>query len=247
MTLAEFYHNQFSVAQYADFCIRIALAFVAGGVIGAERSRRFKEAGIRTHIIVCCTTALLMMVSKYGFVDLNWGPGIDFFGTRGADAARVAAQAVSGISFLCAGVIIKVGTSIRGLTTAAGIWLTAGIGLAIGAGMYVVVVFTVIMLLLLQPILEHLPVGTDFYEGNHLQFVVKNGLDFDTDLRAQLIAWNAKITENKVTRNSDGTYLYDLIVRRQNELTFAEIREFVESQGDIVLSVSNNSLYHHVH
>ena len=247
MTLAAFYHSQFSTAQYIDFCIRILLSFLAGGVIGAERSRRFKEAGIRTHIIVCCTTTLLMLISKYGFVDLSWGEGFTYFGTKGADAARVAAQAVSGISFLCAGVIFKVGTSVRGLTTAAGIWLTAGIGLAIGAGMYVVVIFTLILLLLMQPILRQHPIGTEFFEGNHLQFVVRDGLDFDTDLHAQLIAWGAQVTESKVTRSSDGTYLYDLVVRRKNELTFAEIRAFVEGQGDTILSASNNSLYNHLH
>lgn len=245
MSLAIYYNSQFTIAQYVDFCLRILLAFIAGGLIGAERSRRFKEAGIRTHIIVCVTTSLIMLISKYGFADLTWGPGIEYFATRGADAARVAAQAVSGISFLCAGVIFKVGTSVRGLTTAAGIWLTAGIGLAIGAGMYIVSFFTLIVLFLLQPILRSFPIGTDMFEGNHLQFVVKDELDFDTDLRSQLIAWKAHVTESKVTRNNDGTFLYDLVVRREKELTYAEIREFVEGQGDIILSVSNNSIYHH--
>jgi pyridoxine 5'-phosphate synthase PdxJ len=107
---------------------------------------RLKEAGIRTHIIVCVTAALIMLVSKYGFADLNQTTGLETLGSKGADPARVAAQAVSGISFLCAGVIFKVGSSIKGLTTAAGIWMTAGIGLAVGAGMYVVVAFTAVLL-----------------------------------------------------------------------------------------------------
>ena len=128
MTLAGYYFCKFTLMQYLDFCLRLVLAFIIGGVIGLERSNRFKEAGIRTHIMVCVASALI----------------------KGADAARVAAQAVSGISFLCAGVIIKVGSNIKGLTTAAGIWMTAGIGLAIGAGMYVVVGCTAVLLFLLQ-------------------------------------------------------------------------------------------------
>ncbi|MBR5359484.1 MAG: MgtC/SapB family protein, partial [Lachnospiraceae bacterium] len=104
MTLVQNFNSQFNLMQNIDFAVRIIVSALAGGVIGYERSHRFKEAGIRTHVIVCCTTALVMIISKYGFVDLIGPDGSEFNGTRGADAARVAAQAVSGISFLCAGV-----------------------------------------------------------------------------------------------------------------------------------------------
>ena len=77
-----------------------------------------------------------MIISKYGFADLTAADGAVYNETRGADPARVAAQAVSGISFLGAGVIFKNGNTVKGLTTAAGIWATAAIGLAVGAGMY---------------------------------------------------------------------------------------------------------------
>ena len=133
MTLTTYLNSQFSIAQNLDFFLRILLACLCGAGIGFERSRRLKEAGIRTHVIVCCAAALLMIVSKYGFADLTSATGEVFAGTRGADPARVAAQVVSGISFLGAGVIFKHGNTIKGLTTAAGIWATAGIGLAIGS------------------------------------------------------------------------------------------------------------------
>ena len=133
MTLADIYFRHFSMMQYVDFTFRLLIAFFIGGSIGLERSNHFKEAGIRTHILVCVTSALIMIISKYGFADLGTAEIMTQFGTKGADTARVAAQAVSGISFLCAGVIIKVGTNIKGLTTAAGIWMTAGVGLAIGS------------------------------------------------------------------------------------------------------------------
>ena len=114
-----------------EFFIRIVLAAVLGALVGLERSKRQKEAGIRTHCIIACTSALFMILSKYAFVDL-----VSVDGLRGADPARIAAQVVSGISFLGAGVIFKNGNSIRGLTTAAGMWGTAAVGMAIGAGLY---------------------------------------------------------------------------------------------------------------
>ena len=120
MTLSEYMNSQFSLWQNVDFFLRIAAACVCGACIGAERSKRYKEAGIRTHIIVCCASALLMIVSKYGFADLTDPAGAMYSGIRGADPARIAAQVVSGISFLGAGVIFKHGNAVRGLTTAAG-------------------------------------------------------------------------------------------------------------------------------
>ena len=113
-----------------EFFIRIVLAAILGALVGLERSKRQKEAGVRTHCIIACTSALFMILSKYAFVDLV---GVD--GLRGADPARIAAQVVSGISFLGAGVIFKNGNSIRGLTTAAGMWATAGIGIEWGTAL----------------------------------------------------------------------------------------------------------------
>ena len=107
--------------------LNILLAVVLGFAIGYERKLRYKEAGIRTHTIVCVGSALIMVVSKYGFADI-----MEY------DASRVAAQIVSGIGFLGAGIIIYRKHEIHGLTTAAGVWATAGVGMAAGAGMYVV-------------------------------------------------------------------------------------------------------------
>ena len=117
------------------FLIRVLVATLCGGAIGLERTKRLKEAGIRTHCLVCCASALIMIVSKYAFADLSVGDAF-FFGDRGADPARIAAQVVSGISFIGLAVIYRNGSTLKGLTTAAGIWATAGIGLAIGAGFY---------------------------------------------------------------------------------------------------------------
>ena len=116
-----------------EFLIRILLAAILGILIGLERSRRQKDAGARTHCIIAVTSAAIMILSKYAFVDIA---SVD--GLRGADPARIAAQVVSGISFLGAGVIFKDrnSSSIKGLTTAAGMWATSAVGLAVGAGLY---------------------------------------------------------------------------------------------------------------
>ena len=83
MTFAKVYFDHFTMAQNLEFCLRLVVAFVVGGLIGLERSNRFKEAGVRTHIMVCCTTALIMLISKYGFADLGPADTMEYFGSKG--------------------------------------------------------------------------------------------------------------------------------------------------------------------
>lgn len=116
----------------ADFVLRLLVAGVLGTVIGLEREYRAKEAGYRTHFLVSLGSALIMIVSQYGFQDILREDSVSL------DPSRVAAQVVSGIGFIGAGTIILQKQIVRGLTTAAGIWATAGIGLAVGAGMYAI-------------------------------------------------------------------------------------------------------------
>lgn len=241
MTLGEYLNSQFTLLQILDFVARLALACVLGTLIGIERSKRFKEAGVRTHIIVCCGAALFMIVSKYGFADLTGSAGGNFNGTRGADPARVAAQVVSGISFLGAGVIFKNGGAIRGLTTAAVLWFTAGIGLAVGAGMFWVGIAAALLVFLLMIFLHRHALGGDAYSTNRLQFTAKNGFDFNGALMKQLEDWDAQVTESKVNRRRDGTTEYELTVRRREEISYAEMKSFMESRDDI-LSASNSPI-----
>src|SRR5699024_2156148 len=99
---------------------------VLGGLIGLERERLDRAAGFRTHALVAVASALIMVVSTYGF------PATSREGGGGLDPSRMAAQVVSGVGFLGAGVIILRGNTVRGLTTAATIWAVAGLGLAAG-------------------------------------------------------------------------------------------------------------------
>ena len=115
-----------------DFIIRLCVAGLCGTVIGLDREYRVKDAGFRTHFLVALGSALIMIVSQYGFADILMHTGV------GLDPSRIAAQVVSGIGFIGAGTIIIHRQLVRGLTTAASLWATAGIGLAAGAHMYIV-------------------------------------------------------------------------------------------------------------
>lgn len=123
----------------AEWILRVICSVVMGMLIGYERSSRSKEAGIRTHSVVALASCLLMLVSQYAFPD-----------SSKFDAARIAAQVVSGISFLGAGIIFYNHGSIQGLTTAAGIWATAALGLIFGAGMYLLGILGGIMMFVIQ-------------------------------------------------------------------------------------------------
>ena len=115
-----------------DMLIRLCLGFAAGAIIGFERSSHNQVAGLRTHILISLGATLLMLLSI-------WIPqqiGARFGGGTG-DPGRIAAQVVSGIGFLGAGAIIRLGNNVKGLTTAASLWFVAAVGLAVGAGMYI--------------------------------------------------------------------------------------------------------------
>ena len=112
-----------------DFVWRLVLAALFGTIIGLDREYREKEAGFRTHFLVSLGSALMMIVSQYGFSEILTHDGVSL------DPSRIAAQVVSGIGFIGAGTIIFNHQIVRGLTTAASLWATAGIGLTEGAGM----------------------------------------------------------------------------------------------------------------
>ena len=126
---------------YWEIALRLLLAVVLGGMIGFERESHNRPAGFRTHILVCVGSALIMMVSAYGFTG-QIGEGFE------ADPGRIAAGVVTGIGFLGAGTILQHRGSVRGLTTAATIWVVSGVGLAAGIGFYLGAVLTTVFVLI---------------------------------------------------------------------------------------------------
>lgn len=126
--------------------LRLVVALTLGGAIGLEREFRAKDAGFRTHFLVAVGAALFTIISQYGF-----GEGLK-------DSSRVAAQVVSGIGFLGAGLIVFQKNVVRGLTTAAGLWVAAAIGMACGTGMYwTAIIVTALVLLGLEVLNEWIP------------------------------------------------------------------------------------------
>ncbi|SDE40036.1 putative Mg2+ transporter-C (MgtC) family protein [Paenibacillus sp. UNCCL117] len=110
--------------------LRLLLSMLLGGLIGFEREQSSRAAGLRTHMLVCLGSTLIMLLSMYGFSEFTKLANVQ------RDPARLAAQVISGIGFLGAGTILYTGKAITGLTTAASLWVVAAIGLAIGAGFY---------------------------------------------------------------------------------------------------------------
>lgn len=129
----------FDLSQELTMLLRIVLSAILGFAIGFERKLRLKEAGIRTHTIVAIGACLFTLVSEFGFGS-----------ETGNDAGRVAAQVVSGIGFLGAGMIMYRREALSGLTTAAGIWTTAGIGMCAGVGLYILSVVSAALIILIQ-------------------------------------------------------------------------------------------------
>lgn len=135
-----------AVASEWELVGRLAFSALLGSAIGYERERLAWVAGLRTHMLVCVGSTLIMIVSAYGFSEV-------LSERVTLDPSRMAAQVVSGIGFLGAGAILARGEIVRGLTTAASVWSVAGIGLAVGGGLYTpAVAATVIILIILAGI-----------------------------------------------------------------------------------------------
>ena len=222
---------QFSMSDL-DFLTRLFVAGCCGAGIGYERTKRFKEAGIRTHIIVCCAAALMMIVSKYGFSDMTDANGLYYAGTRGADPARIAAQVVSGISFLGAGMIFKTGSSVKGLTTAAGVWFTAGVGIAIGSGMYLIGIAATLMIAIFQLVFHRFAVGADAYKTNYLLVVAEDKPEFHELYKNMIEGIEAQVTDLEISRK-DGVVQYASHIKIREKITPEDISMFFQDNEDI--------------
>jgi len=129
-----------------DIILRLTLSVLLSGMIGFERQIRHRGAGLRTHILVCLGSTLIMLTSMYVF---------DIYKDRATlDPARIAAGVITGVGFLCAGTIIRYGEAIRGLTTATSLWLVSAVGLAIGIGFYNAAFVTTILALIILMLLR---------------------------------------------------------------------------------------------
>jgi len=203
---------------------RLLLALLAGGVIGLERALHGREAGFRTHALVCVSASLLMMLTLY-----QWSlVPKEFLDTVRADPTRMAQGIMTGIGFLGAGVIIKEGTTVRGLTTAASIWMTASIGIVIGLGLYfpalIATIITFLTLSLFRWFESLIPAQL------YAKFVVKfvqgeNHADEDA-LRDIIARNNIKAFESSYRLGSEGkTFEYEMTIRTKDKSNFRRLAQ----------------------
>lgn len=206
-----------------EFLLRILLSGICGCLIGYERDNRLKEAGIRTHLIVALAASMMMVVSKYGFADVLSLEGVAL------DPSRIAAQIVSGVGFLGAGMIFVRGNTVNGLTTAAGIWATAGIGMAIGSGLYLVGIISTAFILLIQTLLHKKYKWFRIPIAETLQLHIKTGALPVAQLKEELIKWNLDIINLKAENLDNGYTEIKLIFKlpRQHHIMdlVAELNE----------------------
>lgn len=190
----------------------LLLSVLLGFVIGYERKLRSKEAGIRTHTIVCFGAALMMVISKHAF-------------DGSADSARVAAQIVSGVGFLGAGMIVYRQHEVHGLTTAAGVWATAGIGMACGADQYILAAGATLILVFVQAIL-HLPLRPLVQKKSYsvrIVFIQKT----DENLKIKELFGTDRFNKLVITREN-GQIVYSATLTTEKEFSSSWLNRLME-------------------
>ena len=190
----------------------LLLSVLLGFVIGYERKLRSKEAGIRTHTIVCFGAALMMVISKHAF-------------DGSADSARVAAQIVSGVGFLGAGMIVYRQHEVHGLTTAAGVWATAGIGMACGAEQYILAAGATLILVFVQAIL-HLPLRPLVQKKSYsvrIVFIQKT----DENLKIKELFGTDRFNKLVITREN-GQIVYSATLTTEKEFSSSWLNRLME-------------------
>ncbi|MCI9575953.1 MAG: MgtC/SapB family protein [Clostridiales bacterium] len=190
-----------SILEQFEYVLRVVIAAICGGLIGFERERRIKSAGLKTHIIVGIGAALMMVISKYGFFDLFADPNLSE--NVKLDPSRVASGIVTAVGFLGSGIIFVKNFKTNGVTTAAGLWATVGVGMAFGAGMYLIGTVVSLLILLIQFFFHRRWKLFRYSSYQHLDLLLQGSEE-------QLLSFSRRMNEKKVlisyitmTRNID--------------------------------------------
>lgn len=210
---------------FVTCAVRIFLAMLCGAVIGYERTKRQKGAGIRTHVIISLGAVAMMLVSKYGFYD-QIGIGIN------ADASRIASNIMTGMGFIGAGVIFVKNTSIKGLTTAAGLWATTGVAMAIGTGMYEVGVMVTAVMLFSQMLLHVWFRRVDTAGATDLTVTLRCTDGAYGRLKERLVALGAVIESCKYKRDGEATLR--VVAKIHDGMNVEDVLAMAESNEDII-------------
>ena len=213
-----------------DIILRLILSLLSGAVVGYERMLRHKSAGIRTHAMVALGSAIFAIASKYGFLDIVFLEGAS------VDTSRVAANIVTGVCFLGAGMIFVRGKSISGLTTAAGIWTVSAIGMVFGCGMYSLGIVSTFLIAVIQYVLQKPLIKL---EGASLTdySCVLNSWDRLDEFREELFKLDVNTRFTEITKRTDGTLLVKFVLR-PDKFKNADIYTFM-SKFEYIVSISD--------
>ena len=196
---------------------KLFIAAILGGIIGWERHRRGRPAGLRTHLLVCIGVTLMMLVSEHIFVQYQ---GHGHNSILRVDPARIAAQVVTGIGFLGAGTIMRSRASIRGLTTAASLWVVAGIGLAVGSGFILPAFFTTVLTIAILTLNDLVEKKMKRNKYRTMKMLI-TGQELSLDDISQILEKNSvKLKNYKFKKNIEKNEIeYDLDVQYNDEKT----------------------------
>ena len=215
--------------------IRLFLAAILGGIIGLERGKQRRAAGLRTHILVCVGSALTVMVGFFAREVLN---------VEISDPLRVSAQVISGIGFLGAGTIMLKGRfQIVGLTTAAGLWVTAAIGLSCGVGFYegavaafLISVFTVMVLSKLERHINDNRSNFGVYVEIKQDEAVRKCIN---DLKEKYKAHDIQVTVPRSGISGNVGVEVILVIQRKNKVTLKEVIEEINEYPSVVYAIES--------
>ena len=202
------------------YLLTLLLSVLLGFLIGLERKTRAKEAGVRTHTIVCFGACLFMIISKFGF------------NGQSADVSRIAAQIVTGIGFIGAGMIVYRKNSVHGLTTAAGVWATAGIGMACGAGLYFLAVGGTVIMICVQCVLH---LNCKLFNMKHTYRIKISFVQTENECSIVKEIFGVKSFQKISVARGEKT-IYNVTIITENEILSAEINDIMK-KNDFIISI----------
>ena len=211
---------------------RLLLALLAGGFIGLERALHGREAGFRTHALVCVSSSLLMVLMVYQWSLIPQ----EYLDTVRADPTRMAQGIMTGIGFLGAGVIVKEGITVRGLTTAASIWMTASIGIVVGLGLYypaaMATVITILTLSVFRWVENRLP--AQIYARFTVRFIRGKHHADEEALRDLISSHNIRAFESSYQLDNEGkNFEYTMTIRTRDKINFRKLAQSLMEMDDV--------------
>ncbi|MBR4342726.1 MAG: MgtC/SapB family protein [Lachnospiraceae bacterium] len=211
-----------------ELILRILLSCLAGAIIGYERKKREKAAGMRTHIIAAMASAIFSICSKYSYFDILEYQGLS------VDASRISANIVTGICFLGAGAVFVKSRSVVGLTTAAGIWAVSGVGMCFGNGMYIVGFATMLIMVILQYSLHNRFDQLEGFQPKECTVLLEEGDKHMDELLGELRKTDPMLKVIHISRESENRILLKIYIHPTDMEMYTDIWSFMKRYSYVI-------------